>query len=192
MKGLAQKTYLNLMIATIILVLVFISLLSLGWYYIVGLSNNANSLNTERNNYQNESAILETLNSKINKISPQKNLVYDSIPTAKDVSSFIATFETESKIYNLSMKSTIIGSAKTKVKTGSDYSQAINRQQYYEIPIQYQLSGQYQDLTRFINSLSGMKRLNSVTNLVVTADNSDVAQPTKVKADFIITIYAKK
>jgi len=128
----------------------------------------------------------------MNKISSQKNLVYESIPKSKDISNFIATIEVETRKYNLSMSKTSIGTTKSVTKTGSDYSQTINKQQYYEIPIQYEVYGKYEDLTNFINSLSGLARLNSVSNLVITADNSDPAQPTKVKAGFIITIYAKK
>jgi len=192
MKGVAQKTHLNLMIATAILLVIFVSLLSLGWYYIISLSNEVNNLNTEKNNYQNESTTLENLNAKMNKISSQKDLIYESIPRAKDISNFIATIEIETRKYNLSMSKTSIGTTKSVTKTGSDYSQTINKQQYYEIPIQYEVYGKYEDLTTFVNSLSSLARLNSVTNLVVTADNSDPAQPTKVKAEFIITIYAKK
>jgi Tfp pilus assembly protein PilO len=193
MKNHVRSTYINLIIAISAVGLIGFTAIFAGWYYILKVSNDVNRLNTETETLTNEASTLSNLQIRLEKISPQQDIIYETIPTEKDVSSFLATFQALSAKHNIKINNEMVGDSKTNsTKTGSDFSQAINEQQYYLLQIHDDISGNYSDVQGLINDLAATRRLTSITDLVITADYSDATNPSKVRVNFVSNIYAKK
>jgi Tfp pilus assembly protein PilO len=163
-----------------------------GWYYVFQMSDQVSILSTEAINMRRESSKLSELSIRFQKVLPQKNIVYGAIPTTKDESTFMADLEAVAKANNLSISNSIIGNSQTKAAKTGNFSQTVNKSEYYELPIRFELGGQYSDFTNFISDLSNLRRLNSVNDISVNSDFSDKNVAGKIKATFNVTIYAKK
>ena len=192
MKSRAASTHLSLTVSLIVICVLGFVAIGVGWYYILGISTNANRLNAETENFTQEASSLSTLKIRLQKVIIDKDTLLQTIPDGKDISSFLATFEQLSQSHSIKINSEQVGDTKAKAKTGSDFSQAINKQQYYELPVEYDVSGNYSDVQVLLADLQATRRLASVTNLVVTADYSDTSAPSKVRSTFTVNIYAKK
>ena len=192
MKSRVLQTHRNLIIALVAIGLISLVSIGYGWYYILGVSGDANRLNTEAANLTDEASMLSTLKIRLQRVLPQRDLVYEAIPTTKDVSTFLATLDQLSGTHNIKINSETVGDPLTKTKTGSAFSQTVNEQAYYLLPIRLDVSGNYSDVQALVNDIAATRRLASVLDLAVTADYSDNASPNKVKATFTINIYSKK
>jgi Tfp pilus assembly protein PilO len=192
MSIVAKKTHSSLIVGLVILAIISLGIIVGGWYYILGLSGDGNRLDTEGDNYLAESAALSDLKLSLARISSQKEGIYLAIPRSKDISEFLTNFDNLAKNDGITITSTNIGDVKTKVKTGSDFSQTVNKSEYYELPIRYDVNGDYVNLTKLMSDIAIQKRLISVSDLMVTTNNTDSTQKGQVKGTFVVTIYAKK
>lgn len=187
-----KMTY-KMLLASIGVVAVFsLTLVIMGWNSIFRMSEQVSVLGTEVESIRDESSALSELSIRFQKVSTMVNLVYEAIPTNKGESVFMADVEKLAGNNNLSIESSVIGSSETKSTKSSDYSQTINKTEYYELPITYEVNGKYSDFTQFIADLGTLRRLNTVDNTVVTSDYSDQNVSGRVVATFSITIYVKK
>ncbi len=165
---------------------------SAGWYYVFRMSDQVSVLGTETLNMRRESGKLSELSIRYQKVLPQKNVVYGAIPTTKDESTFMADLEAAAKSNGLTITSSTVGNSQTKAARTGEFSQTVNKQEYYELPIRYEVSGQYASFTKFVADLSNLRRLTSVNDIAVTTDVSEKNNVGKVKATFVVTIFAKK
>jgi len=174
------------------LTLIFLLAIAVGWFYVFQMSEQVSVLGTDAVNMRNESSKLSELSIRFQKVLPQKNVVYGSIPTTKDESTFMADLEAAAKNNGLTITSSTVGNSLTKAAKTGDFSQTINMQEYYELPIRYEVSGDYSHFIKFIADLTNLRRLNKVNDIAVTSDVSNKAVVGKVKAVFNVTIFAKK
>lgn len=180
-----------LLVALSATALVCLLAIAAGWFYVIQMSNQVGSLGTEALNMRRESSRLSELSIRFQKVLPQENLVYGAIPTTKDESTFMADLEADAKANSLTITSSFVGNSQTKATKTGEFSQTVNKQEYYELPIRYEVNGQYASFTKFIADLSSLRRLNSVNDIAVTSDFTDKTAVGKVKATFVVTIYAK-
>ena len=192
MKSEAKKTNVRLIISIIMVSAIFALMFIGGWYYILKLSSDSNRYTTESTNYQQQVEALSNLKLSYAKASLKSAAVYEAVPKEKNISKFLANFEILAKDNGISVISAKVGDLKTKSKIGSDYSQTISKSEYYELPIAYEVSGNYINFTKLISDLSIQKRLITVNNLVVVTDPSDNVSAGTIRANFTIIIYLKK
>gem|GEM_PF-1350720 len=166
--------------------------ISFGWFYVIRMSDQVSVVNTDIQNSRRESDKLSELSIRFQRVSSQKSAVYGSIPTVKDESSFMADLEATAKKNGLIITSSVVGNSQTKATNTGDFSQTVNKTEYYELPIKYEVSGLYGNFANFVSDLSLLRRLNTVNDIAVTADLSDKAVTNKVKATFNVIIYVKK
>jgi Tfp pilus assembly protein PilO len=181
-----------LLVAISASVVVCLLLVGAGWFIVLKMSGQVSTLSTEALNLQHESNKLSELSINFQKVLPMKSLVYSAIPTTKDESTFMADLEAAAKANGLTIVNSTIGDQQTRSAKVGDFSQTINMQEYYELPIHYQVDGQYSNFVKFISDLSTLRRLNSVNDISVVADVSDKKATDKVSITFTVTIYAKR
>jgi len=163
-----------------------------GWFYVFQMSNQVSAYSTEALGLRHQSSKLSSLSISLQKVMPQKNVVYGAIPTSKDESTFMADIESVANANSLTITSSSVGNSQTKAAKTGEFSQTLNKQEYYELPIRYEVTGQYASFTKFVSDLGNLRRLNTVNDVAVTADLSDKTNSGKVKATFFVTIYLKK
>jgi Tfp pilus assembly protein PilO len=163
-----------------------------GWFYVFQMSNQVSAYSTEALGMRQQSSKLSSLSISLQKVIKQKSVVYGAIPTTKDESTFMADIETVANANGLAITSSSVGNSQTKAAKTGEFSQTLNKQEYYELPIRYEVMGQYASFTKFISDLGNLRRLNTVNDIAVTADLSDKTSSGKVKATFFVTIYLKK
>lgn len=191
----AKKTNLNLIITTILCIIGSVVLVSIGWFFVLKSSGEVNSLRTNVSNLKEEADALTDLALKFKKIESQKEIVYEAIPNQKDVSTFMADFEDLTKRDGLTIVNAQVGNTLSKSNTAAksgEFSQTISKQEYYELPIKYEVAGTYKNFTQLIVDFNTLRRLNTVTDLVINQDTSDKQLTDRVKATFVITVYSKK
>lgn len=164
---------------------------SAGWFYVFKMSDQVSILSSETLNMRKESSKLSELSIRFQKVLPQRAVVYGAIPKSKDESTFMADLEANAKANGLTIISSTVGNSLTKAAKTGEFSQTVNKEEYYELPIRYEVSGQYANFTKFISELTSLRRLNGINDIAVTSDNSN-GTAGKVKAVFGVTIYAKK
>lgn len=187
-----KMTYKMLLVSIGVVIVFSLALVFWGWNSIFRMSEQVSILGTEVESMRDESSALSELSIRFQKVSTMVSLVYEAIPTNKGESVFMADVEKLAGNNNLSIESSVIGSSETKSTKSSDYSQTINKTEYYELPIAYEVNGKYSDFTQFIADLGTLRRLNTVDNIVVTSDYSDQNVSGRVVATFNIIIYVKK
>ena len=191
----AKKTNINLVITGVIMGIISLIAISSGWYFVLRTSEEVNSLRTSVDNIKKEADSLTDLALKFKKNEPYKEMVFEAIPNQKDISTFMADFESLTQKDGLNIVSAQVGNSLTKNSTANksgEFSQTISKQEYYELPIKYEVSGTYRSFTQLIVDLNTLRRLNSVSDIVVNQDNSDRQQLDRVRASFTLTIYSKK
>lgn len=172
--------------------LVCLLAIAVGWFYVIQMSGQVSILGTEALNMRHESSKLSELSIRFQKVLPQKNIVYGAIPTSKSESIFMADLEAAAKSNGLAITSSMVGNAQTKAAKTGEFSQTVNKAEYYELPIRYEVTGQYANFSKFIADLSNLRRLNTVNDIAVASEFSDKNVIGRVKATFNVTIYAKK
>jgi Tfp pilus assembly protein PilO len=187
-----KVTYKLLLGALGAFVVLCLLVIAVGWFYVLQMSDEVSVISTEALNMRQESSKLSELSIRFQKVLPQKNLVYGAIPTGKDVSTFMADLESTAKARNLTITSSVVGNSLTKAAKTGEFSQTVKKQEYYELPIRYEVTGMYGDFTTFIADLSNLRRLNTINDISVIADLSDKAVVGRVKASFNVILYAKK
>ncbi len=192
MKSRARTVNRNLLIALIAVFVMSLSAFAYGWYYILGISSGGNRLETEADNFLLETNKLSDLKLTLAKVIGQKQVVYGAIPQSKETSTALKDFENLARADGMTISNTNVGDVKAKSKTGSDFSQTVNKNDYYELPIKYEMTGDYASLTKLLADVDVQQRLMSASDLEVTADITDKAALGRVRASFILTIYAKK
>lgn len=192
MKNAAKSMNRNLKIVLAVVAVIALVAFAGGWFYILNISSESNRLDTEARNLLMESSTLSDLKLSLARIALQKEAVYEAIPRTKEVSAFLRDFESLARYDGMIVSSMTVGDVKTKAKVSSDFSQTISKNEYYELPITYQMGGDYTSLTKLVADIDNQKRLMSVTNLVVSADSEGKTVLGKVKATFILTVNARK
>lgn len=187
-----KTAYGVLLIAISVSAAICLLAIAMGWYYVFQMSDQVGVLGTEALNMRNESGKLSELSIRFQKVLPQKAVVYGAIPTTKDQSTFMADLEAVAKANSLTITSSRVGNSLTKAAKTGEFSQTVNKSEYYELPISYDVSGQYGNFIKFIADLSNLRRLNSINDIAVTSDVSNKSVVGRVKASFNVTIYAKK
>lgn len=187
-----KSTFRMLLAAISVSALICLLAVATGWFYVLKMSDQVSILGTDATNLRNESSKLSELSIRFQKVSSQKNVVFGAIPTSKDESTFMADLENDAKANGLTIVNSTIGNSQTVAAKTGDFSQTVNKQEYYELPIKYEVSGQYANFTKFISDLSSLRRLNSVNDISVSSSTTDKTTVGNVKATFNVTIYAKK
>jgi len=186
-----KAAYRILLVALSVSVSVCALAVASGWLYVFQMSNQVSTIGTEAQNMRKQSSKLSELSISFQKVLPQKAVVYGAIPTSKDESTFMADLESVAQANGLTITSSTIGNSQTKATKNGAFSQTVNKQQYYELPIHYEVSGQYSGFTKFISDLATLRRLNSINDVSVTSDLSDKKAVGKVKATFNVTIFTR-
>ena len=181
----------TLLVTLSALVVICLLVLAASWYYVFQMSSQVNALDTESLNMRHLASKLSEVSINYQKVLPKKNVVFGAIPTTKDESTFMADVEAAAKANSLTITSSNVGASQPKALKTGEFSQTVKNQEYYELSIKYEVSGQYANFTKFLMDLSNLRRLNSVTSPAVTAETSDKASVGQVKATFNATIYAK-
>jgi len=187
-----KSTFRMLLVAISVSALICLLAVATGWFYVLKMSDQVSILGTDATNLRNESSKLSELSIRFQKVSSQKRVVFGAIPTTKDESTFMADLENDAKANGLTIVNSTIGNSQTVAAKTGDFSQTVNKQEYYELPIKYEVSGQYANFTKFISDLSNLRRLNSINDVSVSSSTTDKASVGNVKATFNVTIYAKK
>lgn len=176
----------------VVALVLLITLVGVGWFYILKMSDNVNKYTTEIYMLKAQAEKLSELSWRYQRVLPQRNIVKGAIPDTKDESTFMADIENLAKKNGLVINSSKMGSTQAKTTKAGDYSQTLSKGDYFELPINYEMSGQYSSFIKFIDELSTLRRLNSVNDISVNADFSDKNIIGNVKATFVVTIYVKK
>jgi Tfp pilus assembly protein PilO len=163
-----------------------------GWFYILKMSDNVNKFNTEIYTIKAQTEKLAELSWRYQRVLPKRGVVMAAIPDSKDESTFMADMEGLAGKNGLAINSSSVGTSQTKASKTGAFSQTLIKDDYYELPLRYEVTGQYGNFIRFVEELSTLRRLNSVNDVSVTADFSDKNVTGRIKATFVITIYAKK
>ena len=187
------KSAYRLLVASLSLaVLICFCAIAIGWYYVFQMSSQVSQMQTEALNMRKESSQLSALSISYQKVLPQKNVVFGAIPTTKSESTFMADLEATAKANGLTITSSTVGNSKTKTAKAGEFSQTVNKSEYYELPIGYEVEGLYGNFTKFISDLTNLRRLNSVDDISVTSVITEPPVAGNVKARFSVTIFAKK
>jgi len=196
MNKTSKSTQKLLIISFILFVIVGIAVLVFGWYYIMGLSKQVNMTLSEAKNIEHESELLSNLNLSYSHVSDQKDLVLESMPDSKNISSFLATVENLATQNGVEIESNKIGETATKAKSISDsqlYQTTNAKGGYYELRIDYVVVGNYIDITGFIKDITSLRRVVSVEGLSFYTNIADVAPGVdSVTAEIATIIYIKK
>ncbi len=191
-KMTAKKMNLQLTVVAIVFAVIAVGLFVLGWTYILGLGREQGRLQTEADNYILQNQALFDLKLQLARLGSQKDVVYQIIPSSKDVSDFVKTFEQMAIGDRVTINTVTIGDVQKKSKSGSDLSQTVAKDQYSELPIRYEVTGNYLDITKLVDDVMQGRRLAKITNLSVITNTSDGAASGSVKATFNVTVFIKK
>lgn len=163
-----------------------------GWYYILKMSDTVNKYNTEIYTVQAQTEKLSELSWRYQRVLPKRDLVLETIPAGKDESTFMADMESLAGRDNLVITGSSVGNSLTKGSKSGAFSQTVSKDNYYELPIRYEMSGTYGNFVKLVSDLSTLRRLSSVNDVSVNADLSDKSVLGRVKVVFVVTIYAKE
>jgi Tfp pilus assembly protein PilO len=188
----SKAVYKTMLILIIALVILLICVVGAGWYFILSMSNVVNRYDSEIYTTRAQTTKLAELSWRYQKVFPKRSLVMSAIPSTKDESTFMADMESLAGKNGLVITSSSIGNSLTKAAKTGDFSQTVSKDNYYELPIKYEVSGNYSSVVKFMNELPTLRRLSSVDDVSVTADFSEKTVTGRVKSTFTITIYAKK
>lgn len=175
------------------LALIIMSILG-GWYFIFYQSGLMSQVQTEAIYAQKEYDALSNLEIQLKKISDSSQIVTESLPKNKDVSSFIADVEQTAAGNGLATMEVIIGSQTLKGKANNqEYSQTISKDGYYELPMKLTFKGSYASVTKLLSDLNNYRRIVTVTGVDIKKDNAETsASNDNVIAVIQLSIFSKK
>ena len=188
----AQKMNRRLWISLIAFVIVALFVLAAGWFYILKLSGEQSRQDTEAQSLALQNGVLSDIKLDIARLGDSKDIIYKVIPQTKDISDYLNEFETTVRNNGLTVSSTSVGDIQKKIKGGSELSQTVQKDQYYELPIRYEVAGDYGNMIKLISDIANGERLASVSGMSLVADYGDKLAPGKVKVGFTVTVYVKK
>ncbi|MDD5693184.1 MAG: type 4a pilus biogenesis protein PilO [Patescibacteria group bacterium] len=194
MNSSAKKVH-SLLIAFLILSgLLALGLFIAGWYYVYGVSSNMSKIRTESIYLNKQADQLSNLEIKYRKIAVNENMIYESIPKDKAVSSFIADVELVAQKNALKTIESVVGNQKAGGKVvNPDLSQLITKGDYYELPIKFTFSGSYNNFTALVSDITKLRRISSISGLDIKKDNANTNGLTdNVIASINLSIYIKK
>jgi Tfp pilus assembly protein PilO len=194
MKGNARKVYAFLSTLLIASVIVSIIIFIAGWLIIFKVSTDMGKVKTERNYLNKELIALETLKKNYKTVSDSENLVFDSLPKDKTVSSFMADMETLASKNNLKITESLIGFGKdsSKLKDPS-LSQMVKVSNYYQLNVKFSIEGSYTSFMNFVSEANSLRRVNSISSISLFRTSEAMMKKTDtVKATFVSSIYVKK
>lgn len=170
-----------------------ISLLSFagGWFYSLSFNRNVSEILTQAK-FLNKEALNKTeISQKYKKVSDYESLVFDSLPSSKEVSSFVADVEAIANKNNIKITSSTVGTTAKSKQANLEMSQTVTQKDYYELPIKYSIEGSYQGYLQMLSDLSNLRRLNTVSAVDIIRSATESAGD-KVTVNFVDTIYIKK
>jgi len=191
----SAKKYNTILMMTLYLSLALIIMSILGgWYFIFYQSGLMSQVQTEAIYAQKEYDALSNLEIQLKKISDSSQIVTESLPKNKDVSSFIADVEQTAAGNGLATMEVIIGSQTLKGKANNqEYSQTISKDGYYELPMKLTFKGSYASVTKLLSDLNNYRRIVTVTGVDIKKDNAETsASNDNVIAVIQLSIFSKK
>jgi Tfp pilus assembly protein PilO len=193
MKSSAKRVYATLTIILISSIVLSVIIFIGGWAYIFRLSSDLAIVRTESQYLDREVEALDDLNIKYKKIEDSHQLVIDSLPKNKEVSSFMADMETLAKNNGLEIKESVIGINKDKSKVSNlELSQMTKKDGYYELTIKFSVEGSYSNFTNYLEAIKALRRVASISDVTIIKTTKAMAgQKDEVKADFVVTVYVK-
>lgn len=193
MKSSAKRVYATLTIILISSIVLSVIIFIGGWAYIFRLSSDLAVVRTESQYLDREVEALDDLNIKYKKIEDSHQLVIDSLPKNKEVSSFMADMETLAKNKGLEIKESVIGINKDKSKVSNlELSQMTKKDGYYELTIKFSVEGSYSNFTNYLEAIKSLRRVASISDVTIIKTTKAMAgQKDEVKADFVVTVYVK-
>jgi len=184
-----NRTMLVGFVATLILLVLAVAG---GWYLILNMSDTVNKYDTEIYTIKAQTEKLSELSWRYQRVLPKRGVVLEAVPDTKDESTFMADMEGLAAKNGLTITTSSVGNSQSKASKTGAFRQTLSKGSYYELPIKYEIAGQYGSFVKFIDELATLRRLSSVNDVAVTADLSDKNVSGRVKAAFVVTIYAKK
>ena len=182
-----------LKISIILIVGLFVFIFSLGWFYIYGKGLNLATIKVEAEYLSKEAEVLENLQIKYSKISTSSDLVLDSLPKTKNVSSYLADIGGLANKNGLILSSVIIGGGKESKKTTDlDYSQTVKKGGYYELPLKLTFEGSYDSFTNFLAEVNQLRRLTSINDIEIANSSKETGPADAVKVTLNLVIFIKK
>lgn len=194
MKSRAKNMHQTLLALVIIVAVLTILGFVGGWYLVFKYSHQLSVTKTEADYLQKEAEALGDLELKYMKTSENVDMVTDSLPNNKAISSFLADIESLAKGNNLEVIESIVGAQKTKGKNeNNEFSQTVNKEGYYELPIKITFSGSYRSVTNLVDQLTSLRRVTSINGVNIQKTLGNGAERSdSVRAALNLSVYAKK
>ncbi len=164
------------------------------WYYIFYQSNLMSVSKTEANFAYKAYNVLSGLEVQMKKYAASNQIVSESLPKSKDVSTFIADVEQTAAGNGLKTTEITIGSKSVKGKTTSqEFSQTISKDGYYELPMTLTFKGSYNSVTKLLTDLNNYRRIVVVNGLNIKKDIAETsANSDNVVAEIQLSIFSRK
>lgn len=191
MKSQALKANKGLKIILGVFVLLALTVFAVGLYYALRVKGEVSTISTQAVYLDKESQDKTEVAQRYNRISDYSPVVFDSIPSNKEISSFLADIEEIAKRNDIAITQSSIGATNAKKQANLDFSQTISQKDYYELQIKYTVEGSYQSFLNTLDELSALRRLNIVSDVNIIK-NSLEGKPDSVQINFVDSIYIKK
>ena len=138
--------------------------------------------------------VLSGLEVQMKKYAASNQIVSESLPKSKDVSTFIADVEQTAAGNGLKTTEITIGSKSVKGKTTSqEFSQTISKDGYYELPMTLTFKGSYNSVTKLLTDLNNYRRIVVVNGLNIKKDIAETsANSDNVVAEIQLSIFSRK
>jgi Tfp pilus assembly protein PilO len=170
----AKRVHFIIMAFLYVLGLIIVIVFFVGWYYIYGLSSQMSKIQTESKYLNKEASQLSDLELRYNKIAADRNMIFESIPKDKDVSSFIADVEQTAKKHGLNTTESVVGDQKTNSKASKqELSQLVPKGDYYILPIKFTFSGSYGNFVALVSDTSKLRRIASITGFDIKKNDAN-------------------
>ncbi len=191
----AKSTHKLIITSFIIFVIIGSVLLFAGWFYIFTLSQKLNKIESEIVNLQQESELLADLNIKYAYVADDKEMVLESMPNSKEISSFLATIEQIAINNNLTIQEDSIGEASKKKKIADlQLRQTVGKENYYKLRNEYHLkNGKYENILNFIKEVDSLRRVVTIESVkLIATEGSDDPGGADLLANIVLNVYIKK
>jgi Tfp pilus assembly protein PilO len=191
MKSEAKKRNNNYLRVIGVVSFFIVVILAVGWFFAFKISKESAKITSESFYLNQESDKKTEIVQKYNRVAEYQQTAVDTLPSTKEISSFLADVQTLTDKNGIRINSSTIGSAQ-KTKSGNMlYSQTLSQKNYYELQIKYELEGSYQSFLTLLKDLKSLRRLNNISNLSIVKKAVNTTGDI-VTVSFTDSIYIKK
>jgi len=167
-----------------------------GWYYVMGKSKSLAETRTSSDYLNQQQNALSTLEIEYQKALPDKDIIFDSLPNGKNISSFIADLDNVASNHQLSVTTINVGSqaptAGTPTTTDPNLSQMTVSGAYYVLPIQVIYHGSCANFTQAVGDLYNLRRETNITEIDISKSSADGSDQTDlVDATVDLNVFVK-